>query len=367
MAPSLKVGVGALLRHNQTYFMKRSFLKILWGMGWVPLLFVLCGVIANVALSEERFSFEKAEMGLPVRVTLYASDEKVASVAADAAFARIAALNAIFTDYDSDSELCRLSDTSGGGRAVPVSPELWHVLEYAWRLSRRSNGAFDMSIGPVVNLWRTARRKKELPSPERLHEALSRSGYEGMRLDWEHRTVELTKPRMRLDAGGIAKGYAMEEALLVLKKNGFPRAMVAGGGDMALGDAPPGQMGWNVEVVALDMEGAPAPARLRLCNCFVSTSGDLYQRLEIAGKRYSHIVDPRTGIGLTDHSLVTVIAERGMEADALSKVVAVLGAEAAFPVIDETLGAACRVVRAPDGVVEVRQSSRWESLSEAAK
>ena len=356
-----------MLRQNQPYFMKRSFFKILKGMGWAPLLVGLFGAFATVAFAEERFSFEKAEMGLPVRVTLYASDEKVASAAADAAFARIEVLNAIFTDYDSDSELCRLSDTSGGGRAVRVSPELWHVLEYARRLSQRSNGAFDMSIGPVVNLWRTARRKKELPSPERLKEALARSGYDGMRLDGEHQTVELTKPRMRLDAGGIAKGYAMEEALTVLKKNGFPRAMVAGGGDMALGDAPPGQVGWSVEIIALDAEGAPAPARLRLSNCFVSTSGDLYQRLEIAGKRYSHIVDPRTGIGLTDHSLVTVIAARGMEADALSKVVAVLGAEAGFPVIDETPGAACRVVRAPGGTVEVRQSSRWERQAEVSK
>lgn len=347
--------------------MKRSFIRILNGTGWARPLVAIFLAFANAAFSEERFTFEKAEMGLPVRVTLYASDEKVASAAADAAFARIAVLNAIFTDYDSDSELCRLSDTSGGGKAVPVSPELWHVLEYARRLSQRSNGAFDMSIGPVVNLWRTARRKKELPSPERLKEALSRSGYDGMRLDCEHRTVELTKPRMRLDAGGIAKGYAMEEALSVLKKNGFPMAMVAGGGDMALGDAPPGQVGWNVEIIALDADGAPAPVLLRLSNCFVSTSGDLYQRLEIAGKRYSHIVDPRTGIGLTDHSLVTVIAERGMEADALSKVVAVLGAEAGFPVIDETPGAACRVVRAPGGAVEVRQSSRWERLVEVSK
>jgi thiamine biosynthesis lipoprotein len=323
--------------------------------------------VAIPAAAEERFAFEKAEMGLPVRVTLYAPNEAAAIKAADAAFSRIEALNAIFTDYDSDSELSRLSESSGGGRVVAVSAELWHVLEYAQRLAQRSAGAFDITVGPVVNLWRTARRKKELPAPERLRDALARSGYEGMRLDRENRTVELTKPRMRLDAGGIAKGYAMEEALKVLRQAGYSRAMVSGGGDMALGDAPPGQTGWSVEIVALDSEGAPAPERLRLANRSVSTSGDLYQRLEIEGKRYSHIVDPRTGIGLTDHSQVTVIAERGMQADALSKVVAVLGAEAGFPVIEETPGVACRFVRAPGGVVEERRSLRWAQVAEATQ
>jgi len=335
-------------------FLKRSFL--------LPILLMegLCG--AENGFSEERFAFEKAEMGLPVRVTLYAPDEKTAAVAADAAFQRIEALNAIFTDYDSDSELSHLSDSSAQGRAVPVSSELWHVLEYAQRLSERSGGAFDMTVGAVVNLWRTARRKKELPSSERLADALSRSGYDGVRLDRANRTVELTKPRMRLDAGGIAKGYAMEEALKVLEGRGFPRSMVAGGGDMALGEAPPGETGWRVEIVALDAMGAPFPVRLRLSKRCVSTSGDLYQRLEIGGKRYSHIVDPKTGVGLSDHSQVTVVAERGMEADALSKVVAVLGPEAGFPIIEETPGAACRVVRAPSEGVEERVSRRWAGL-----
>lgn len=333
--------------------------------GRVCLISLVCaclGGFANIGLSEDRFAFEKAEMGLPVKVTLFAPDEKTASDAADAAFARIESLNAIFTDYDSDSELCRLSDSSGSGNAVLVSPELWHVMDFAQRVAERSGGAFDMTIGPVVNLWRTARRKKEMPSPEKIRDALARSGYSGVRLDPGLRRIELAKPRMRLDAGGIAKGYAMEEALRVLRQLGFPRAMVSGGGDMALGDAPAGEAGWRVEIVSLDEVGAPPALRLILANCSISTSGDLYQRLEIDGKRYSHIVDPRTGIGLTDHSQVTVVAKRGMEADALSKVVAVLGADAGFPIIEEFEGVACRVVRAPEGVLEEIKSRGWEAL-----
>jgi thiamine biosynthesis lipoprotein len=312
--------------------------------------------------AETRYAYEKAEMGLPVRVTLYAPDEPTARAAADRAFARVEALNAVFSDYDSDSELSRLSDTSGSGAAVPVGRELWRVLEFAQRVSALSRGAFDITVGPVVNLWRVARRKRALPGADRLQEALGRVGYAHLELDPAGRTALLRKARMRLDAGGIAKGYAMEEALEVLRSGGFPRAMVAGGGDIALGDPPPGEPGWRIEVIALDAGGAPAPRFLRLSNCSVATSGDLYQRLEIDGKRYSHIVDPRTGIGLTDHSLVTVVARRGLEADALSKVLAVLGPGEGLPIVEQFPDVAAYVVRAPEGRVEEHFSDRWKML-----
>jgi thiamine biosynthesis lipoprotein len=138
--------------------------------------------------------------------------------------------------------------------------------------------------------------------------------------------------------------------------------MVAGGGDMALGEAPPGEAGWRIEVSSLDAGGAPAPRFLRLANCSVATSGDLYQRLEIEGKRYSHIVDPRTGIGLIDHSLVTGVAERGMEAVALSQVVAVRGPGECLPMLEDFPGVAAYVVRAPMERVEEHFSARWKAL-----
>src|SRR5262245_16903237 len=110
----------------------------------------------------QRFAFEKAEMGLPFRITLYAPDEKTAKAAADAAFERIAQLNSVLSDYDPDSEISRLSQTHD--REVPVTTDLWNVLERAQKMSACSDGAFDVTVGPLVNLWRRARRKKELPS-----------------------------------------------------------------------------------------------------------------------------------------------------------------------------------------------------------
>ena len=115
-------------------------------------------------------------MGLPFRVVLYAQSETIANSAARAAFARVAELNRIFSDYEDDSELTRLSRTAGSGRAVPVSDELWRLLNVAQAMSRLSDGAFDITVGPLVQVWRRARRQRELPTAEVVAEAKARVG-----------------------------------------------------------------------------------------------------------------------------------------------------------------------------------------------
>ena len=161
---------------------------------------------------------------------------------------------------------------------------------------------------------------------------------------------------MRLDLGGIAKGYAVDEALVTLRARGVTGALVTGGGDMAAGDAPPGTRGWRIEIAPLDVTNAPSARSVLLRNAALATSGDVFQRLEIGGCRYSHIVDPRTGIGLTDHSLVTVIARDGMTADALATAVSVLGPERGATLVAQTPGAFTRVVRPAAEKVETVES-----------
>ncbi len=323
-----------------------------------------CGTSGAGDLGEgdKRYAFEKAEMGVPFRVTLYAPNADTARAGAEAAFERIAALNAILSDYDSDSELSRLSASSGTAAWVPVGEDLWRVLKSAQHFAERSGGAFDLSVGPLVNVWRGARRKNQLPAGERIQEALGRVGYRSVWLDARSRAARLELPRMRLDAGGIAKGYAAQQAVLTLKARGLDRCMVEGGGDIALGAPPPGRLGWRIEVAVFDHPAAPPAQNLEVAHCSVATSGDRYQRVVVDGVRYSHIVNPWTGVGLTDHSLVTVVAPSGMDADALAKVVAVLGPERGLPVVGEIQGAQVRVLRAPGEGVEVRESAGWGAL-----
>ncbi|HEY9174909.1 MAG TPA: FAD:protein FMN transferase [Verrucomicrobiae bacterium] len=320
---------------------------------------------AAAARPPGRFEFTQPQMGVPFRMVFYAPDAPTASNAAQAAFARVAALNRVMSDYEDDSELTQLSRTAGSGRAVPVSEDLWRVLARAQRLAGRSEGAFDVTVGPAVQLWRRARRQQEMPDPARLQQMLRAVGHRKLVLDPRQRTATLTVPGMRLDLGGIAKGYAVDEALKTLRTWGITRALVSGGGDLAVGDPPPGAKGWRIEIAPLDATNAPPQRHLLLKRCALATSGDLFQHVELNGRRYSHIVDPRTGVGLTDHSLVTVLASDCTTADSLSTVVSVLGPSAGLKLIEATPKAAAHVVRKPAEQIEVFESKRFRRFVEA--
>lgn len=309
-----------------------------------------------------RYEFTQVEMAVSVRIVLYSPDSATATTAAKAAFDRIHALNGIMSDYDPQSELRKLCDTAGQGKAVTVSPELFTVLDYALQVSEKSDGAFDITVSPIVRLWRRARRTSQLPKPDALKDALKLVGYKNVRLDPKKRTVELLKPGMQLDLGGIAKGYAMDEGLRVIQALGINSAMVSAGGDMRLGDPPPDKRGWAVAIPPLDEPSGNPTETLTLSRVAVSTSGDVVQFLEIGGKRYSHIIDPRTGEPLTDHCRVIVVGPSGMAADAITKAVGVLGHERGLKLIDETAGMAALINRKPGKAVERYESRTWKSL-----
>ena len=305
----------------------------------------------------ERFEFTQIQMGMTFRVVLYAPDEDSANAAASAAYARIKQLNALMSDYDPQSELMQLCGTAGLGKQVRVSPDLLTVLSHSQALSRKSDGAFDVTVGPVVKLWRKARKTKKFPSPDELAAARDLVGFRNLRVDEQAGTVELLKPGMLLDLGGVAVGYAVDETLALLKARGIASALVDGSGDIGVSDAPPGQPGWRIGIAPLDADKEPS-RYLILKNAAVTTSGDAFQFVEFDGKRYSHIVDPQTGLGLVDHSSVTVIARNCTIADSYTKAVSVLGPERGLELIDETPGAAAIVVRAPRGKVESFESKR---------
>ncbi len=308
-----------------------------------------------------RFEYEQTEMAIPVKLVVYATDEGTANGAAEAVFQRIRQLNGILSDYDPESELRRLCDTSGEGKAVPVSDDLWRVLVQSQAIAERSQGAFDPTIGPVIRVWRLARAFQKMPPTELLERTRSLVDYRLMRLDPQARTVELTKRGMRLDLGGIAKGYAIQEALTVLRTRGIDRAMIQAGGDIGLGAPPPERAGWTIGIAPRQPQGPPS-FLLCLAHTFVASSGDMWQYVVLNGKRYSHIVDPRTGLGLTDQSQVTVVGPDGMIADALATAVSVLGPEKGLPFVDETPGMAAYFVRSVDGKPQASQSARWRDL-----
>jgi thiamine biosynthesis lipoprotein len=162
-----------------------------------------------------------------------------------------------------------------------------------------------------------------MPPEYVIENARKASGYRALKLDEDAKRAELTKPGVRLDLGGIAKGYALDEALKVLHKHGLRQALVSAGGDIAAGDAPPGKPGWKIALLGLK-ENAAAEF-IWVSNGAVATSGDLFQVLELDGKRHSHIVDPRTARAITEQRLVHVLAPTAMQADSFATAISVLG------------------------------------------
>lgn len=269
-------------------------------------------------------------MGLPVRILLHASDERRGETAAQAAFDRIAALDAMMSDYKPDSEIRRL-ETSGTAW-TPVSPDLLEVLSTAVAIARDTDGAFDPTAGPLVALWRDARKTGKLPSAAALEAARAAVGWRHLEVDRARGAVRLAKPGMRLDLGGIAKGYILEQGLRALRMNGAGRALIQSGGDIVVASGPPGLAGWRIEAPAADAIFRQRASRLT--NAALATSGSSEQFVEIDGVRYSHIVDPRTGMAVTNRITARVIARRAAVADALATALTVVGPDGAQKILD---------------------------------
>ncbi len=330
--------------------------------GLVTILGTLLTVAGLADTNLTRYEKTQIHMGMSFGVVLYAPDEAVANRAFSAAFARIEALNGIFSDYDTDSEVSRLCDQAPTAAPVAVSEELAEVLDLAQRLSEKTDGAFDVTVGPLTKLWRRARRNHQPPDPERIRAAQQAVGFRHLVVNRQDRTVELQRPQMRIDLGAIVPGYAADEALREIAKFGITRALVNASGDITVGDPPPGESAWKIDIAPLEPGGKPSRS-VWVANAAVSTSGDAFQFIEIGGRRYSHIVDPKTGYGLTQRSSVSVIAKTGIEADSLATAVSVLGPEKGLQLIETIPDAAAFIVVANGNSVSTHVSRRFAALS----
>ena len=303
-------------------------------MRYLALLFVPLLSAADLQL----FEAVEPHMGTLFRIKLYAAGEDHARAGFRAAFERVRDLDDILSDYKPDSEVNQISRTAVG-RPAKISGDLLRVLAASQKLAEETGGAFDVTLGPIIRLWREARKNNRLPDHAALREAGNRCGFRKLHLDEVNRTVTLDRPGMRLDVGGIAKGYAADEALAALNRLGIAAALVAASGDLAFGDPPPGQRGWKIGVDSCVLE---------LSNGAVSTSGDAEQRLEVNGQRYSHILNPVTRMGLTSGITVTIIAPHGIIADGVATAVSVLGADRGMQFVEKHPDITARINGASD-------------------
>lgn len=326
------------------------------------------------AAGPERFEFAQICMGVPVRFVLYTNAPELAEQAASQAFECINRLNTILSDYDSDSELSRLCTRStehwkhsgheGQALWLDVSDDFFHVLKAAREYGQLSDGAFDITVGPMTRLWRRSRRQGVLPKERYLEQARQLVGLDRWKLDENERRIQLLRPGMRLDLGGIAKGYAIDQAFETIRGYGIETLLVDAGGDLRIGTAPPG--GWRIGLAETKRttgdESTTALQNIVLENIALASSGDESRFVEIDGVRYSHLINPKTGLGLTQSMTVFVTAPTAMQADSLASAIAVLGPEKGIRLADSQKRIAAKIILHADPP-EIFQSKNWRQIN----
>ncbi len=290
----------------------------------------------------KKYSFQEPKMGSPFNIVIYSIDSLAANDAALATFNLVDTLNGIYSDYVETSELNRLCKTAGKNEWIDVPEPLFTILQNSEHASEISSGSFDITMGPVVRIWRKARREKKLPDPDSLKFARRLVSYKYIELDTLTHKVRLNKAGMQLDLGGIAKGDAAQRACTRLRELGFPYSLIDAGGDIVAGSTPPQIDGWKIAINLPETEELMS-RQLNLQNKAVATSGDLYQYVELNGKNYSHIINPANGYALTNSRNVTVIADAGDDADWLATACSILPIKKALRLIKNNASAEVQI------------------------
>ena len=296
------------------------------------------------------FTFSEKCMGTDFKIIIDDTNESTCQKVAKKAFEEAHRLNNIFSDYLADSEASVLSASSFNDQDdeyLEISAELLKVLKFSRELSKDTSGDFDITIGPASRLWRIARFRESLPGPDKIKNALTRIGFNKILFHPSENKVRLDHKGMLLDFGGIAKGFAGDQMLTLLKDSGLNRSLIDAGGDLIIGQAPKGKPGWRVKIGG---EKHPELPSLSLSNCAVATSGDTEQFAIIGGKAYSHIINPHTGIGLNTRAQVTVIAKNGMIADSLASAALVSGLKSSEKIFEKYNIKAAFFLSQEDGV-----------------
>lgn len=318
--------------------------------------------------SEKILEEEKLAMGtlvgIKVRIDSSTSDIK-ARKAIDAAFAEIARVEKLFSIHKKDSEISRINSLKKGQR-IKINDEAYEVIDRALGLCRITGGAFDITVGPLVKLWEKANERGSLPSDEEIEAALGPVGPQNISLRKSDKTIGFMKDGVELDLGGVAKGYASDRAMIILKNMGIKNAIVNSGGDMhCIGSRSRG-VPWKIGIRdPRNKEGIIL--ELSATNKAIDTSGDYEKYFTLGKKRYSHIIDPRTGYAVSDGAVsATVIADDSMTADALATALCVLGQDG-ITVVDSVKGTDAILVFTDSGELRIVMADRIKKRYDVRK
>jgi thiamine biosynthesis lipoprotein len=338
----------------------------------IVVVFVACLVIVALYYSAgpvkqiELDSGHRMVMGTFARVVVIAKDTDAAGKCIESAFMQINKVDDLMSDYKDDSEISRLN-RDGFKKAVRLSQSTYEVLQKSIEFSKLTEGAFDVTVGPLVELFRKAKDKHILPSQDEIVDARSKVGFEKLKIDGQNSTVQFTVEGMQLDLGGIAKGYAVDKAVETMQTHGAIGGMVDLGGDIRCFGAPlKGREHWVIGLqnpdVGMDAVGREVLLKLKMTDGAIATSGDYQQFVLIDGKRYSHIINRKTGKSTEGLSSVTIITDTATNADALATAVSVMGAEKGLELIEKRPGTEAILITAEPEFRLVKTSGAEEYI-----
>lgn len=295
--------------------------------------FISLFIFHSLLTAQSRYEYSHQQMGTQIGLVFYEKDGQKADSIAQLVFKRIDELNRTLSNYLPESEINQLSKRPNMN--VALSEDLFRLMNISVNLAKSTNGAFDITLGPLIELWKNARENRQVPSIAEIKTAQQSTGYGNLEF-LNGNIIRIKQEGMQLDVGGIGKGFAADEAISLLKRNGINAALVDMGGDVTVSEAPPNKEFWVLGFSYFNENGEEVFQKIKLKNQAVATSGDLYQYAIIDGKRYSHIINPKNGMALSNNIQVTVVAPNGTMADAYASALSVLGIEEGRKIVQET-------------------------------
>jgi thiamine biosynthesis lipoprotein len=281
-------------------------------------LILLLAALAAPAGELLRLEDSMDAMGATFTVIAYGEDREKLQEGVEAALLEARRLDAMLSNYRPESEWSKVNRLAAA-QPVPVSQELFDLLSACVRFSRLSDGAFDITVGPLMRVWGFYRNRGRLPAKEEIESVLPVIGYQNILLDPLEKTVRFAKPGVEIDPGGIGKGYAVDKMVEKLKEYGIRSALISAGGSSIYGlGAPPNDSGWTVRI-RHPRKWSETLEELKLTNQSLSTSGDYEKFFEAGGRIYSHLMDPRTGYPAVGAASVSVLAPTTLASEAWTK------------------------------------------------
>lgn len=278
---------------------------------------------STIAAQLKKFEFSENKMGAPFTLIFYCEDSIKAVGLSKECFALVDRFNNKFSDYSSTSEVGKLALMPVVKDQV-VSDELFELIQISKQAWRRSGKTFDITIGALTQLWRKAKKENRFPSPGEIKAAKGKTGLAHLVINENNKTISFELPGMSFDFGGIVPGYVAQKIIEHLRSKNISNALVDASGDLVMTEPPPGKPGWTVGINLPESRHELLDQKLELKNFAVSTSGDVYRYIIHEGKKYSHIIDPKTGYGITSPKNVTVISKNGADADWLATACSIL-------------------------------------------